>query len=205
MPQGIYSLPTLANAINLQIVNLYPALPANPITFNADQSTQRVILLFNLAFMQVVFNLSGTMRNLMGFTGTTSQVNIHAVSQDIVPDASFPNGSTVGLSVYGNNVANFNTINSLLINCPELACGIGIPTNGQNYNTICNPTINVPVGSQILYAPVFPDVIDISHLIGRSLTNLSFSLTDQNARPVNTNGETYSFNCLFRYFIPMNP
>jgi hypothetical protein len=203
VPQGIYSLPSLANAINLQMASLFPSLPANPITFNADQSTQRVIVVFNIAYMQIEFNIASTMRYLLGFYGDSSSIQV-AVSQDIVPNpATFPNGSTVNLVVYANQVANFNTIDSLLVNCAELSGGIGIPTNGRNYNTIANPIINAPVGSQIIYSPVFPDVINIDHLIGRNLTNLTFSLTDQNANPVNTNSEIFSVNCLFRYYLPI--
>ncbi len=57
VPQGIYCLPSLANAINLQMASLFPSLPANPITFKDDQSKQRVIVVINIAFMQIEYLL----------------------------------------------------------------------------------------------------------------------------------------------------
>ena len=117
IPQGIYNLTSLANAINIQLLNVYPSLPASPISFNADQSTQRVILIFNIADVQVDFTVAHNMR-----TGTNSlEFPTNLVAQDIIPDpVAYPMGSFVNQAVYANQVANFNTINSLLINCPDL-------------------------------------------------------------------------------------
>ena len=97
-----------------------------------------------------------------------------------------------------NQVANFNIINSLLVNCPELSQG-GIPINSSQYNTISNPKITVPVGSQIVYQPYNPPILNVDFLIGKKISNLNFSLTDQSNNPVNTNGEQWSVNITFRY------
>ena len=72
IPQGIYNLTALSNAINIQLLNTYSALPANPITFAADQATQRVVLIFNLANIQVDFTIANSMRDILGFYGTAS-------------------------------------------------------------------------------------------------------------------------------------
>ena len=63
-----------------------------------------------------------------------------------------------------------------------------------------NPIL-VKVGSQIVNQYVLPQPVDISYLIGQKLTNLSFQLTDQKNRPVNTGGETWSIVCTFKYYI----
>lgn len=200
VPAGIYSLPTLANAINLQLLNTYPALAPNPIGFTADESTQRVIIVFNIANCQVDFNIPYTMRNMMGYTGSTSSLQVFVqTSQDIIPDPTlYPAGSFVNQSVYANNVATFNTINYLLVNSPELGRN-GIAVNNNNYNTICVAPITVPVGSQIVDEFVKPSVIDVSHIIGYPLTTINFALTDQNGNAVNTNSEVYSINCTFKF------
>ncbi len=202
VPAGIYSLNTLASAINIQLLNEYPSLPANPLTFTADQSTQRVIIVFNIANCQVDFAIPYTMRDLLGYTGATSALEVlPQVNQDIIPDpALFPSGSFVNQAVYANNVANFNTINYLLVNSPELGRN-GLPTNGNQYNTLCIAPITVPVGSQIVDQFVLPQPIDISYMIGNKITNLSFALTDQDNRQVNTNGEAWSIVCSFRYYL----
>jgi hypothetical protein len=111
VPPGIYSLNSLASAINIQLMNAYPTLPPNPLTFSADQSTQRVIIIFNIAACQVDFSITNSMRNIMGFDGLTSSIQIlPQVNQDIIPDiVLFPGGSFVNQSVYANSTAKFNT------------------------------------------------------------------------------------------------
>ena len=198
VPQGIYNLTSLAGAINIQLLNVYPALPANPITFTADQSTQRVILVFNIDNVQVNFRISNSMRNILGFYGTGSlEFPTNLVIQDYVPDpATYPTGSFVNQAIYANQVANFNTINSLLINSPQLG-PTGIATNGVGRNTICNPSITVAVGQQNVFTPILPPYVNADHLIGKTTSNLKFSLTDQNGNAVNTNGETWSVTVTF--------
>ena len=101
-------------------------------------------------------------------------------------------------AVYANQIANFNVIDSLLINSSQLGAS-GIATNGNNYYSICNPTITVRVGQQNVYTTTLPAIVDASHLIGKTISNLDFSLTDQRGRPVNTNGEVYSFMVTYQY------
>ena len=202
VPAGIYSLPSLSNAIYRQLFNKYPALPVsfNPITFASDESTQRVVIIFNQDGVQVDFTIANSMRYIMGFYGDTTSLQVFVPSennQDTVPYNSF---SVSGQSVYANQVANFNTILFLLANSPELGKN-GIATNGNQYNTLSVNPILVKVGSQIVNQYVLPQPVDISYLIGQKLTNLSFQLTDQKNRPVNTGGETWSIVCTFKYYI----
>ncbi len=202
VPQGIYNLTALASAINLQLLNVYPALPASPITFTADQSTQRVIVIFNLAFIQIDFSIANNMRDMLGFYGTASlEFPQNLVAQDFVPDPiAYPGGSFVNQAAYANQVANFNVIDSLLINSPQFGSS-GIATNGNNYYSICNPTITVPVGQQNVFTTTLPAIVNADHLIGKTISNLDFSLTDQSGRPVNTNGERWSFTINFNYYL----
>ena len=201
VPAGIYSLNALASAINIQLLNTYPTLPPNPLTFTADSSTQRVIIIFNIANCQVDFNVPFSMRDIMGFTGNTSVEILPQVNQDVVPDPTlFPTGSFINQAVYANQIAGFNTINNLLVNSPELGKN-GIPTNSNLYNTICQAPIRVAVGSQIVDEFLNPSVINVDHLIGKSMTNLSFALTNENNQSVNTNGEYWSVNCTIRFYL----
>jgi hypothetical protein len=62
---------------------------------------------------------------------------------------------------------------------------------------ISNPTITVSVGQQNVYTPVLPPIIDCQQLIGKTISNLDFSLTSETGAPVNTNGETWSFIVTF--------
>jgi hypothetical protein len=86
------------------------------------------------------------------------------------------------------------------VNCPQLSQG-GIPTNNSNFNTISNPKIQVPIGSQIVYEPYNPPTVNAGFLIGKYVSNFDFSLTDETNAPVNTNGETYSINVNFKYYL----
>ena len=106
----------------------------------------------------------------------------------------------INQAVYANQVANFNVIDSLLINCPQLAI-VGIATNGVSRSTICNPTITVPVGQQNVFTPILPPYVDASHLIGQRITNLTFTMTDQDGNPINTNGESWSVTVTVEFTI----
>ena len=200
IPQGIYALTSLANAINLQLLNVYPALPSNPITFSADNSTQRVVFVFNIANVQVDFTIEHKMRDMLGFYGLGSlEFPTNLVTQNYVPDpVAYPTGSFVNQAVYANQIAKFNVIDSLLINSPQLGSS-GIATNGNNYYSICNPTITVPVGQQNVFTTTLPAIVNADNLIGKTISNLDFTLTDQRGRPVNTNGEVYSFMVTYQY------
>jgi hypothetical protein len=208
IPPGIYNLSNLSAAIARSYSNIITDPSANPptvaptipfpITFLSDDSTQRVILLFTIANVYVDFTVSRSMRNILGFYGSNNvYVKNGADPQDFVPanQASF-----INQSIIANQVAQFNIINSLLINCAELSQG-GIPTNTTSLNSIANPKIQTPVGSQIIYEPYNPPTVNADFLIGKKISNLNFSLTDQSGNPVNTNGEMWSCNVSFKYWI----
>ena len=188
----------LSSAISRAYSNIQPTptIPF-PIQFLSDDSTQRVVILFIVAGVQVDFTQPQNMRNLLGYFGTN---NIYqkagADPQDLVPT----NPSFINQSIIANQVARFNTINSLLVNCPELSQG-GIPINTGSFNTIANVKIGVPPGSQIVYAPFHPPIVNCDFLIGKKVSSLNFSLTDQSNNPVNTNSETYSLNATFKYYL----
>ena len=204
IPPGIYDLSTLGNAIARGYYNQSPApiLGSFPLQFLSDVSTQRVVIAFIIDGVSVDFTVEHNMRNILGFYGSSSVWSAYGqYNQDIIPDpAIYPDGSTIGLSVYANQIASFNRINSLLVNCSQLGAS-GIPVNSSAFYTISNPKIQVPVGSQIVYTPFNPPIVNADHLIGRSISNLIFTLTDQSGRAVNTSGDTWSINVNFKYVL----
>ena len=108
--------------------------------------------------------------------------------------------SFVNQSVIANTQAKFNIINSLLVNCAELSGG-GIPVNTGSFNTIASIPITTPVGSQIVYTPFLPPVINVDFLIGKKISNLNFSLTNESNQPINCNGEKWQITVIFKYYL----
>jgi len=198
IPAGIYNLSNLSSAITRAYQNITPT-PTTPfpITFLSDDSTQRVVMLFGVAGVQVDFTQPRSMRQILGYYGTSSVwQKSGADPQDLVPLTP----SFINQSVIANTQARFNTINSLLINCAELSGG-GIPVNTGSFNTIASVPIEVPVGSQIVYTPFMPPVVNADFLIGKKISNLNFSMTNEKNQPVNTNGETFSLTVNFKYYM----
>jgi hypothetical protein len=181
IPDGLYDLPSLEQAIYIQIDNIAGALPSDQ-TFNfvGDSATQKVVITFLSAGLVIDWTAS-TVRDILGYTtGSTP-----SVGQDE--------------SIIGENVAAFNTITSFLIKSNIIHDGI--PVNARSSNVISNVFIDVPPGSLINYQPQNVSPVNADELIGASISNIRFNLTDQTNQPVDTNGEYWSFTMVIKYYI----
>jgi hypothetical protein len=83
----------------------------------------------------------------------------------------------------------------------SLANGGGIPTNDASDSTIGVVQITAAPGSQISAAPVNPLRFDMTSLVGTPLSRVSFWLTDDQLRPVETLGEVWSVTVVIRYWV----
>jgi hypothetical protein len=181
IPDGLYDLPSLEQAIYIQIDNIAGALPSDQ-TFNfvGDSATQKVVITFLSAGLVIDWTAS-TVRDILGYTtGSTP-----SVGQDE--------------SIIGENVAAFNTISSFLIKSNIIHDGI--PVNANSSSVISSVFIDVPPGSLINYQPQNPAPVNANELIGASISNLKFNLTDQANNAVDTNGEYWSLNMVIKYYV----
>tara|TARA_R110000803_G_scaffold5757_1_gene18995 strand:+ start:1972 stop:2808 length:837 start_codon:yes stop_codon:yes gene_type:complete len=180
IPRGLYDLPLLNNAILLQLENQQAKTNPSPlISISADEATAKVNLRFNYANVQVDFRPTDTFREILGFNSGLLSV------------------ATAPQTIPAQNVAKFNTINSYLIHSD-------LVNNGIRYNNIYNQTIgevliDVAPQEQINSQPFNPATSDASDLRGVKRNNVSFWLTDENNKLIDTNTEYWGARILIRY------
>ena len=182
VPQGLYDVPGLAAAIERELVNAGAA--ANIITISADTATQKIVITHNITGITIDFTPAQTFRDILGFN-----------SQVLGPNITAP------LAFLAPNVANFNIVEYFLLTGNIVDLGLRI--NNTYNNNLARVYIDVRPGSQILYTPQNPTKQTASKLRGRKITSMSFTLTDQNGRLVNTAGEDFSIEITIRYLIPL--
>ena len=181
IPDGLYSLTDLSATLSRLFVNA--GLPTNTVVLSGDLSTQRTVLTYPLAGVQVDFTQNNSVRDVLGFNSRLSPAAV----------------STPGLSDNSDNIAKFNRINSYFIRSSMLENGMTI--NNYGGGLIGNVLITEKPGSQINYQPVNPIPINAENLIGKSIRNISFDLLDDSFRNVDTNGELWSFTVSIKYKI----
>ena len=104
------------------------------------------------------------------------------------------------LTILAPNVAQFNTVNSLLIHSDLTT--LGIRFNNSYNQSISQVLINVPPGSQIISKPYNPPKVNIQDLAGSTRSNIRFWLTNEKDERVNTNGEYWTARLAIRYLRP---
>ena len=180
IPRGLYDLPLLNNAILLQLENQQAKTNPSPlISISADEATAKVNLRFNYANVQVDFRPTDTFREILGFNSGLLSV------------------ATAPQTIPAQNVAKFNTINSYLIHSDLV--NNGIRYNNEYNQTIGEVLIDVAPQEQINSQPFNPATSDASDLRGVKRNNVSFWLTDENNKLIDTNTEYWGARILIRY------
>ena len=183
IPQGLYDLTGLNQAIERELTNLSAPTSPTLISLSPDDATQRVELQANYTGVSVDFTIAQSFRFILGF------------------NSAVVGPSTIAPQVYiADNVAQFNSVNYFLIHSD--ISGKGIRFNNNYNQTIAQVLIDVAPGSQIVSKPFNPARTSAEELNGSRRTNLRMWLTDDVNRPVNTNGETWSARIVIKYFMP---
>ena len=183
IPAGLYDLTGLYQAILRDLANQGAKTDPDPLfTMSPDEPTQKVEITFNYSSVAIDFTPTDTPREILGF-----------LSQVYGP-------YTAPHAVLADNVASFNTVNSFLVHSD--LCSKGIRINNTYSQTIGQVLIDVAPGSQIVSKPYNPALISAQDLAGSQRTNLRVWLTDDQNRPVNTNGEDFTVRIVISYLKP---
>ncbi len=185
IPQGLYDLPGLNEALDRELTDPAVGAPAGLITFLADEPTQKVVIKLNLATTQVDFTQADTFRVLLGY------------DSQLIPAAG--PSAAVDFQQIADNIANFSAIEYFLIHSDLV--NRGIRTNNRYDQTIAQVLITVPPGSQQVSTPFNPPKVPAWELIGSIRNRATFWLTDQTGTLVNTNGEDFSARLVIKYVI----
>lgn len=179
---GLYDISGLNSAVNNLLIN--EGLASGVLTITGDNSTQKVLLSFTIAGLQVEW-VPTSFFELVGFN-----------SGQLVPSGGFTIGA---FSELAPNIANFSDISSFLVHTSLLQSGI--PLGDTESQVLANPQINVPPGSLINFNPFNPVQLDVNHLRGQNINEASFWITDQLNRVIDFNGEFFTLLIVLRYHV----
>ncbi len=179
--KGLYSRPQLNLAVQRSLENA--GLIQNnqtPFQILEDSSVNRVVLLINDPTLVLDFTAPRNFAIILGFQ-----------DQVVGPISNTPQNITAP------EIARFNTVEFFLIGSNLVDRGIRV--NNRYANVITTVPIDVPAGGNIIYEPRNPARVDCSNLRGSIEDRVSFYLTDQNLKPVDTNGEFFSVRIMLSY------
>jgi hypothetical protein len=125
-------------------------------------------------------------------------------SNNVMPTLGFTGGDLVstynGQNFYGDSTAQLNRVNSYLLH-GDLIQG-GIPLNSQQDNIFAQVDVDVAAGGNINFRPFNPLKVSGTHLQYGDKDLLTFYMTDEKNRPVNTLGENFTFTMVIKYQKP---
>jgi hypothetical protein len=171
IPQGIYTMSALNNAISLQLTNA----GSDPlILLTGDDATQRSVIKFLKHTVSIDLSVvrTDTFRDLLGFSPQ-------------ILTSTFENES-----VYSDNIADFGELTSIEFHTDLISQGMS--KNGRYTNLLYSVPIETKVGRNQAVEPFNPIGFSEQALAGGGRTYFKFWLTGD-SRPVNTLGENW--NC----------
>ena len=181
---GLYDLDHLEEELKREL--LANGYPSDLFVLIPDQATQKSVIQFNYSGVRLDMTIARNFAAILGF------------NQRLVPPIL-----TTGIQYEkSDNIANFNTIDYLLIHSDLVSRGIRI--NNQYRNVIAQLLIDVAPGSQIVSTPFNVPSIPANELIGEKRKNIRIYLTDQNSNPVNTQGELFSCRLVIHYSLKID-
>lgn len=185
IPDGLYGSDTL-NATIQREISKQPVpggsgnFAGSSIVIYENPATQRVVIGLASGLQLITSDLPGkqNVAPTLGFT-------IDVIS------------TYTGESFEGDEVAKLNRINAYLLHTDLVQDGISI--NSQYDSILTEVQLNVDPGSLLSYRPFIPYSVSGKHLKYGTKDLLTFYLTDEKNRPVNTFGENYSFTIVIKY------
>ena len=193
IPDGLYNPNTLNNELKYQMDNStidtsvdYPF----GIGFNTNN---KIVIGIKDANCKIYFTdtddngtalTNNELREMLGFAKIKLEV---------------PAGSNTPYAYTSTNLPKFNIIEFFLIACDFVQ---GIAINQKQGGYLAQVPISAEPGLQIIHEPTKPFLVSCSRLIGNTGNkSFRFRLLDHLGRPVNTNGEEFSFRLKFEWYM----
>jgi hypothetical protein len=184
IPTGLYSLEQLNESLQTLALNAgITSSPDPPFEIEGNDATQKVEITINYTNISLEFK-SDSPTDLLGFP--VGVIGPPAIAPEVF---------------FAPSVAQFNSVNNVQIHSNLV--NNGIPLNNKFSGILANVQINVPAGSQILYAPFRPLFCSAENLKSSSRTNVRFYITDENGNFLDTNAEYWSATIRLMYKLPM--
>ena len=178
IPTGLYSVSQLDTTINRETGN------ADLFLIEPDVGQGKVQITFKNAGDSIDFSYTQSFNELLGF------------------EAKVYNSPGANQTVVGPNTAKFSSTSYFLIQSD--ITNQGLLFNGTYDSIIAKILITSQPGSQVLYQPVNPTLIDAINLIGDRRRRYQFSLLTNTKERADTNGEYWSVQLRISYYEPVN-
>lgn len=182
LPSGTYDLSQIQQAVNVGVRNGASGLPDDTFEFIANDATGGVDIRVNTAGIVINFAYGNTIALLLGFA-----------------EADTSASGTAPSYFQSAGVATLDLVKYLKINS-------NITSEGLRINSTYKQTLDIvyftsPVGSLNIDEKLNKSRCQADYLIGGSLKNLQFYLTDQDDNAVNTRGKDWQVKCSIIYEI----
>lgn len=192
IPDGLYNPRTLDSEIKNQMDNttidtsvLYPF----QVSYNTNN---KIVLKINSSTCAIDFRET----NDAGATLANNKLCIMLGFAKV--KLTIPTSSNTPYYYTSTALPKFNVIEYFIIACDFTQ---GIPINQKFGGYLAQVPINVEPGLQIVYEPRHTVKIPCTRLIGNAGNkSFTFRLLNEEGRPINTNGEKWSFRLRFSWF-----
>lgn len=187
LQNGLYSLDLLNSAVQREVQNLITlsgySFPSTLINLIADEASQKVVVNISVSGYQVNW-LAGSPNSLLGIT----------LNRRMPAGSARSAGSEF---YYADNVANFSNLTNLTI---QTSITNTYVYNGRSSAVVDVVPIDVSPNTLITYRPQ-PDFtyVEAGNLQGACISQITFKLTDQDLRDLNTNSEYWNIAMTIDY------
>lgn len=181
IPTGLYSVSQLNSSINIAVVA--ETGDVNAFVLNPNSATGKIEITFKNALDTIDFSYTQSFNELLGF------------------EEQKYSSPGAGGSIVGPNIAQFSQVSYFLIQSDITTQGLLF--NGTYDNIIAKVLITSQPGSQILYQPTNPTLINADNLIADRRRRYQFSLLTNKKERANTNGEYWSVQLRISYYMPI--
>lgn len=178
---GLYSDTALSGAISYALTRA--SLPSDAIVINGEESTGKIIITVKTGY-QVYFKSTTKLNELLGFNSGQKVPSLTIASSNYVER--------------GPNVAQFSSFSNVLLHASYVSKSL---YNGRSSDVLCAVSPSVGVGEQMSYEPKNLIKIPCPNLVGVSLNDVTISITDQNNKSLDTNGENFYCVLMIEYTI----
>lgn len=181
IPNGLYSVDLLTDAVAYALNA--SGFSTDLITFTGDLATQKVITTISVSGYAVYFKTGVSPTQLLGYN-----------PEDKLPAAGLT--TTTNQQFTAPNIADFGALESLTLQCSLVTTAYN---NGRTSQVLASIPINVGAGQNIIYEPSNLIHVDAPHLVGSTISTVTFTLGDQNLNPLDMAGDPYSLRVVIHY------
>jgi len=172
-PNGLFDLERFNDEIRRYLLSINKSV--TDIVFEANEATQKIVVHFGSAGIQIHFGTSPGINELLGFEAVNVPVGLSVAKEHVTAP----------------NTAKMNHINQYIIHSDIV--GSGIPVNDLSSSIVAPIQIDVIPNKQIFYRPFNPIKVDMSFLIGQQRDSVRCWLTNERGGVVDTNDQPWSF------------